>query len=77
MLFLNLLIAVMGDTFDRVSAERTQSSVNEKCKLIKDFFWVIDYQEQYKQQKYIYIVSQLKAGGDSGDIWEGRIGKLK
>lgn len=77
LLFLNVLIAIMGDTFDRVSSEQKQSSMSEKAKLIRDFFWVIDYQSVYQQQKYVYVVSQTKAGGDSGDVWEGRIGKLK
>lgn len=42
LLFLNLLIAIMGDTFDRVQEMRVQAGAKEKISMITDFIWVLD-----------------------------------
>ena len=39
--FLNLLIAIMGDTFDRVSEVKEQSALAEKIKIIADYIVVV------------------------------------
>lgn len=40
--FMNLLIAIMGDTFDKVSEVKVQSAYKEKMQMIKDHLWIID-----------------------------------
>ena len=42
LLFMNLLIAIMGDTFDRVQEMKVQAAAKEKISMITDFIWVLD-----------------------------------
>ena len=58
LLFMNLLIAIMGDTFDRVQEMKVQAGTKEKISMITDFIWVLDMSEQFKNQKYVLIVEQ-------------------
>jgi len=39
--FLNLLIAIMGDTFDRVSEVKEQSALAEKIKILADYVIIV------------------------------------
>jgi hypothetical protein len=38
---LNMLIAVMGDTYDRVSEKKDQATLREKIKILADYVWVV------------------------------------
>ena len=40
-IFLNMLIAIMSDTFDRVTEVREQSGLREKIDILADFVHVI------------------------------------
>ena len=58
LLFMNLLIAIMGDTFDRVQEVKVQAAAKEKISMITDFIWVLDLQDEFKEAKYVVIVEQ-------------------
>lgn len=70
---MNLLIAIMGDTFDRVSEMKAQAATRERISLITDFIWVLDLQEEFKEHKYIVTVEQMMISGEQNQ-WEGKIG---
>ena len=38
---LNMLIAIMGDTFDAVTENSQQASLAEKVQILNDFIWVV------------------------------------
>ena len=76
LLFMNLLIAIMGDTFDRVQEVKVQAAAKEKISMITDFIWVLDLQEQFGDAKYVVIVEQQTIS-DNASVWEGKIGQLK
>ena len=42
LIFMNLLIAIMGDSFDRVQEFKVQAATKEKIAMITDFIWVLD-----------------------------------
>ena len=73
LIFMNLLIAIMGDTFDRVQEVMAQAAVKEKITMINDYLWILDLQEEFREDKYILIV-ELKTVAESGNAWEGKIG---
>lgn len=56
LLFMNLLIAIMGDTFDRVQEMKVQAATKEKISMMKDFIWVIDMETEFKNYKHVLIV---------------------
>ena len=76
LLFMNLLIAIMGDTFDRVQEVKVQAAAKEKISMITDFIWVLDLQEEFGDAKYVVIVEQQTIS-DNANVWEGKIGQLK
>ena len=76
LIFMNLLIAIMGDTFDRVQEMKVQAATKEKISMIKDFIWMLDMEEEFKNSKYILIVEQQMTTSN-GNTWEGKVGQLK
>jgi hypothetical protein len=73
---LNLIISIMGDSFDRIYDVRKESQLKEICSFISEYF---DYfpAEQFTLNSRI-IVASLDAGdGQTISTWEGKLGALK
>ena len=77
LLFMNLLIAIMGDTFDRVQEIKHEAATKEKISMIQDFIWILDMEEEFKNTKYILIAEQQMTAQSSSNGWEGKVGQLK
>ena len=54
--FMNMLIAIMGDTFATVQEEAEQSKYFEEIQLIWDFMWLINLDDHFNKFKYIVRV---------------------
>lgn len=55
--FMNMLIAIMGDTFGAVQEAQEENGLLEQLMLINDFLWLIDIEEKYKNNKYLIRIS--------------------
>lgn len=55
--FFNMLIGIMGQTFERVTEARDRNSLKERTKMYADFLWVIKLDKQFKNQRYLYLVT--------------------
>jgi hypothetical protein len=55
--FMNMLIAIMGDTFARVQEIAEESGLKERVVLINDHDWLVDIKQLFRGKKYIFIVS--------------------
>lgn len=55
-LFMNMLIAIMGDTFGNVLAQKDANSLREQLQLIEDFYWLINLDNKFSPHKYIIQV---------------------
>lgn len=55
--FMNMLIAIMGDTFARVQEIAEESGLKERVVLINDHDWLVDIKKLFQGKKYILIVS--------------------
>lgn len=74
--FLNLLIAIMGDTFDRVQETAESNMLKELASIMIENDAIISREKVFKDSKYIIVVSELKA--DQREIsWEGRLKRLR
>lgn len=51
--FMNMIIAIMGNTFDEVMESRYETALNENISLIYDHIWLLDLKEEFKDLKYI------------------------
>ena len=54
--FMNMVIAIMGDTFGQVLEVSEQRGLREQIVLIDDHAWLLDLRKIFHGQKYIVIV---------------------
>ena len=51
--FMNMLIAIMGETFSQVQSIQEESALLEQVQLIEDHMWLIDLKKKYEFKRYI------------------------
>jgi hypothetical protein len=54
--FMNMLIAIMGDTYERVSNVKKPMATKEKVSMILESHWVVDLDKVFKNDSYVYVV---------------------
>ena len=62
--FMNMLVAIMGETFGSVTEQREQSGLKEQVVLINDHVWLLDLERIFKGQKYIIKMSPSSSEAD-------------
>jgi hypothetical protein len=55
-MFLNMLIAIMGETFGSVSEAKERSALMERTHLYADFMWAIRLTKALEGKRYLYVV---------------------
>jgi hypothetical protein len=53
---MNLLIAIISDTFEDVESKAEESGLQEQANLIADFIWLLDPKDLFKGKKYMILV---------------------
>ena len=78
-LFLNLLIAAMGDTYDQVKDSDKQTSLKETIKLMSTYAIVVKRytKDEELDNKFIYTVQKETQGEEELSEWEGKLTQLK
>ena len=73
---LNMLIAIMGDTFNRVSDSKKQGMLKEKLALMADYAGAVPRlsKEELQKIRFVYAIKTLL--GDNND-WEGTVTQMK
>ena len=68
--FMNMIIAIMGNTFGNVMAAQQENSLNEELALIYDHIWLLDLNNEFKDVKYIIraVPDSMAANEDDTDI---------
>ena len=72
---LNMLIAIMGDTFGKVTEVKEQSGLREKIKILADYVWILSMDTA--QVRYIYAMKPRSMTEEEGASWEGTVTTLK
>ena len=71
--FLNMLIAIMGDTFDRVISQRPTYSLKNKLKLMADMKSIINIMSRKKKEDetkvFLYVIQPVQ---DEDEVSEDR-----
>ena len=75
--FLNMLIAIMGDTFSRISEVKEQSALHEKILILADFCIAVPRRSEVDDFKYMFRVLPLDVGTSEGANWEGTVATMK
>ena len=55
-MFFNMLIAIMGSTFTRVTENREKASLIERVALYTDWYWAITFDKKLQQTPYLYVM---------------------
>ena len=62
---LNMLIAVMGDTFDRVMENKDINSIKSKLELVADLVAILDNRDsEYNQNIFFFMIEPVKNDED-------------
>lgn len=72
-----MIIAMMSDTFNRVTRLQEQFMLKEMCSMISDNEYVLKRENIFRNSKYIIIARLEKAGFGDSETVEGRIDSLK
>jgi hypothetical protein len=67
--FLNVLIAIMSDTFARVSQLQEQSALQEQVSIMIDYLDLMDFKTEFKNMRYIIrVYPDADDDDDSQDV---------
>ena len=66
--FMNMLIAIMGQTFSDVQSSKEESGLREQVQLIADHAFLLDLNQVFAGQKYIMIMSPQGSGEEFEDV---------
>ena len=82
LVLLNMLIAIMGDTFDRVKEEQGRRDFQEMAGIIYRYETIARTLCKWKKRvavwKYIFVSEDVKYSGEETiDLWQGRIRGIK
>jgi len=55
--FMNMLIAIMSDTFSTVLAIKDENALKEQANLIDDFIWLVDLTKEFHGKKHIIVLT--------------------
>ena len=74
-----MLIAIMGDTFARVSEIKEQSALNEKIKILADFVILVPREsiEAGNLSRFLFAIMPKSMASDESGNWEGTVTQLK
>ena len=76
LIFMNLLIAIMGESFSRINGIMQQSTQKELCSIMEDHIWLQKIDELFESKRYIlWLTPDTSTGG--GSLVERAIQQLK
>jgi hypothetical protein len=76
-ILLNLVIAIMGDTFDRVQETQESTMLQEFASIMRENEFIVSRKRIFKGIKYMVVVQPEKAEGGVTTSWEGKLNQLK
>lgn len=76
LIFMNLLIAIMGESFGRINGIMEQSTLKELCSMMLDHIWLQKISEIFEHKRYIlWLTTDTSTSG--GTVVERQIAQLK
>ena len=74
---LNMLIAIMGDTYERVIENRVVNATKTRLELLSDLVFTLDQKSaELDPDCFMFIVQPDDDDGEEGDDWEGTVNKI-
>ena len=70
---LNMLIAIMGDTFDQVIENKALAKLKLKVKILSDFIFLLPEDSE----KFLYLATPRMKESEMSTSWEGKITEIR
>ena len=70
-----MLIAIMGDTYAKVSENKQRYSLMQKTEVYADFTYAINFTKKFEGKRYAYVITPASDG--ETDQWEGSLGRIR
>jgi hypothetical protein len=58
-MFLNMLIAIMSDTYTRITQNKERYALKERTAIYADYIYAIKLQEKLQHFRYLYVVTPV------------------
>ena len=72
-----MLIAIMADTFGKITEVKDQSALREKIDILADYQWLISGLVDNREIKYIYAMRPKDAAEEEENSWQGTVSTIK
>ena len=56
LVFVNMLVGIMNNTFTVVTDDRDRNALMEKTKMYADYLWAISFTKKFKSKRYLYVI---------------------
>jgi hypothetical protein len=76
-MFLNLVIAIMSETFEKVQETQEATKLREFASIIKENEFVVSRSALFGNIKYIVIIEPVKSAEDVEGDWSGKLQELR
>jgi len=74
---LNMLIAVMGDTYERIIENKDVNSTMTKLTIMDDLLAQLPQETSVKEQEvYLFVTMHEADADDDGESWEGSLKRI-
>ena len=58
-MFLNMLIAIMSDTFARINEQKVKYALKERTQLYADYIYAVRLNASLTKYRYLYVITPL------------------
>ena len=74
---LNMLIAIMGDTFERIYTEKAVNALKTKIELMKDMALIMNGRTKQEEKVFLIFVQPELEEDEETDEWVGTFNSIK
>ncbi len=74
--FFSLLIAIVSDTFERITESRQFYAIMQRTEIFSDFISMIQIEPLIKDSRFLYVMQPVDVNDESSD-WSGSLDTLK
>ena|ERR1719232_1724656 len=75
--FLNMLIAIMSNTFDKVMDSRDLAALKERINIMQDYRKVVTVLNLDKSYRYMVIIKPTNLFEITDEKWDGKVKAIK
>jgi hypothetical protein len=59
-MFLNMLIAIMSDTFARITENKAKYALKERTEIIADYIYAVKLNSNLTKYRYLYVITPIE-----------------